>query len=203
MLLSILPVWQEISLLEQVYWLITVPSTLIFVILLISTIGGADVDAGVETDFDASLSDGDGIPFQFLSFKNITGFFVMFGWSGLGLIHAGFAVWLIILLSFVCGFLMMLAMAALFYFMSKLAESGTLEMKNTIGKLGEVYLIIPARGDGMGKVQLTVQGSLRILDAITDETEPIRTSSIIKVVEVIDDQILLVRRNVIFPNPPL
>jgi hypothetical protein len=195
MMLSIFPVWQEITLLEQIYWLVTFPSTLIFLVLLISSGLGADVGVDVETDFDASVADGDGIPFQFLSLKNITGFFAMFGWSGLGFIHAGFAAWLVILLSVVCGFLMMLAMATLFYFMSKLAETGTLKMKNAIGKLGEVYLTIPAQRGGMGKVQLTVQESLRTLDAITDDIEPILTSAIIEVVEVIDDQILLVKRN--------
>lgn len=194
MLLSIFPAWQEITLLEQVYWVVTVPSTLIFLILLVSTGFGADADVDVETDFDSSLADGDVIPFQFLSLKNIVGFFTMFGWSGLGFIHAGFAVWLVILLSVVCGLLMMLAMASLFYFMSKLAETGTLKMKNAIGKLGEVYLTIPAKRGGMGKVQLTVQESLRTLDAITDDAEAIATSSIIQVIEVIDDQILLVKK---------
>jgi hypothetical protein len=89
---------------------------------------------------------------------------------------------------------MMLAMAALFYFMSKLAENGTLKMKNAVGKLGEVYLVIPANRGGMGKVQLNVQGSLRTLDALTDENSAIPTNSIIEVLDVIDEQILLVKK---------
>ncbi len=194
MILSILPEWQDLSLLQQIYWVVTVPSTLVFLILLVTTIIGAEVDADVETDFDTSVADGDSIPFQFLSLKSIIAFFTMFGWSGLGFIQAGWAVWLVILLSVLCGFLMMLGMASLFYFMSKLAENGTLKMTNAIGKLGEVYLTIPAKRGGMGKVQLTVQESLRTLDAITDEEEPIVTSTIIEVVDVIDDQILLVKR---------
>ncbi len=193
MITSILPVWQDLSLLEQVYWLVAIPSTLIFLVILIMTIFGADIGGDVETDVDASLADGDGISFQFLSLKNIVGFFTMFGWSGLGFLHTGLAVWLVIILSALCGFLMMLAMAALFYFMSKLAETGTLKMENAIGRSGEVYLTIPAKREGVGKVQLSVQGSLQTLDAITDEQESIRTSSVIEVVDVIADQILLVR----------
>lgn len=195
MILSILPEWQTLNLLEQIYWVVTVPSTVFFLILLVTTIIGAEVEAEVETGIDTSLADGDSIPFQFLSLKNIVAFFVMFGWSGLGFSSIGMANWLIILLSVLCGFLMMLAMASLFYFMSKLAETGTLKMKNAIGRLGEVYLTIPQKRAGMGKVQLTVQGSLRTLDAITDDEEPIVTSAIIQVVDVIDDQILLVKRN--------
>ncbi|WP_423126679.1 hypothetical protein [Gaoshiqia sp. Z1-71] len=194
MILSIFPVWEELNLLEQIYWIFTIPSTLIFLVMLVSTVIGADVDADVGTDFDASLADGDSIPFQFLSLKNIVAFFAMFGWSGLGFIHAGMAVWLIILLSVLCGFLMMFAMAALFYFMSKLSETGNLRMKNAIGKLGEVYLTIPAKQGGLGKVQMTIQGTLQTLDAMTNDVEPIVTSSIIQVVDVIDDQILLVKR---------
>ncbi len=195
MFLSIFPVWSELDLMTQVYWVITAPATLIFILLVILTIFGSDIDSDVHTGFDSSISDGDSIPFQFLSLKSIVGFFVMFGWSGLGLLSAGVASWLVILLSVICGLLMMLAMASLFYFMSKLTESGTLNMKNAVGRLGEVYLTIPANRKGMGKVQLTVQGSIQTLDAITDDPEAIATSSLIEVLDVIDQQILLVKRN--------
>ena len=193
---SILPQWSEIGLFEQVFWFITIPATVFFLILLALTVFGGETDAGmdVNTDVDGEISDGDSIPFQFLSLKNIVAFFTVFGWSGIGFTNAGLATWLVIPLSFICGFLMMVLMASLFYFMSRLAESGTLKMKNAVGKLGEVYLMIPASRGGMGKVQLNVQGSLRTLDALTDDLEKIPTSSIIKVVDVIDDQILLVKK---------
>lgn len=90
---------------------------------------------------------------------------------------------------------MMLAMATLFYLMSKLVESGNMNLKNAVGRSGEVYLPIPANRQGIGKIQITVQGTLQTLDAITDDKEPIGTSALIQVVEVINDQILLVRRN--------
>ncbi|MDX9882457.1 MAG: hypothetical protein RBS73_10345 [Prolixibacteraceae bacterium] len=195
MIISILPVWSELSLMSQIYWIITVPSTVVFIILLITTITGPGMDADVETGFDHDISDGDSIPFQFISLKNIVAFFTMFGWSGLGFLNGGLSAWLVILISLICGLLMMLGMASLFYFMSKLADSGTLKMKNAIGRLGEVYLTIPGKRGGMGKVQLTVQGSLRTLDALTDDPDSIATSSIIEVLDVIDEQILLVKRN--------
>ena len=192
---SILPVWSELGIFEQIFWVITIPATVIFLALLGMTIFGGDVsDSDVDTNIDAHISDGDSIPFQFLSLKNIVAFFAVFGWSGIGFINAGLAAWLVILLALICGFLMMLLMATLFYLMSKLAENGTLKMKNAVGKLGEVYLVIPANRSGMGKVQLNVQGSLRTLDAITDDFEKIPTSSIIQVLDVIDEQILLVKK---------
>lgn len=193
---SILPVWSELGIFEQIFWVITIPATVIFLALLGMTIFGGDVsDSDVDTNIDAHISDGDSIPFQFLSLKNIVAFFAVFGWSGIGFINAGMAAWLVILLALICGFLMMLLMATLFFLMSKLAENGTLKMKNAVGKLGEVYLVIPANRSGMGKVQLNVQGSLRTLDAITDDLEKIPTSSIIQVLDVIDEQILLVKKH--------
>jgi len=194
MILSILPNWGELSLLQQVYWVFAIPSTLIFLFILISTVIGSDVDADVETDMDAALSDGDSIPFQFLSLKNIIGFFTMFAWSGLGFIEAGFSVPLTIALSVFCGILMMFAMATIFYFMSKLTESGNLNLNNAVGKSGEVYLTIPNARSGLGKVQITIQGSLQTLDAMTDDEQPITTGSIVTVLSIIEDQILVVKR---------
>ncbi|NQU54835.1 MAG: hypothetical protein HQ522_20125 [Bacteroidetes bacterium] len=193
-IISILPNWSEVGMFEQVFWIVTIPATVIFLILLVLTIFGGDTDTDVDTDIDSDFGDGDSIPFQFLSLKNIVAFFAVFGWSGIGFINAGLASWLVILLATICGLVMMTLMGTLFYFMSKLAESGTLKMNNAIGKLGEVYLVIPSNRAGMGKVQLNVQGSLRTLDAITDDLETIPTSSIIKVLDVIDDHILLVNK---------
>lgn len=193
-IISILPNWSELEMFEQVFWLVTIPATLIFLILLVLTIFGGDMDTDVDTDIDSDISDGDSIPFQFLSLKNIVAFFTVFGWSGIGFITAGLAQWIVIILATICGLIMMTLMATLFYFMSKLAESGTLKMNNAIGKLGEVYLVIPAKRGGMGKVQLNVQGSIRTLDAITDDEVKIPTSSIIQVLNVIDDHILLVKK---------
>ncbi len=193
---SILPNWSTIGLFEQVFWIITIPATVIFLALLVLTIFGSDIhtDVDVDTSIDAHIDSGDSIPFQFLSLKNIVAFFAVFGWSGIGFIHSEMASWLVILLAVLCGLLMMFLMASLFYLMSKLAESGTLNMKNAVGKLGEVYLRIPAQRGGMGKVQLNVQGSVQTLDAITDDQDIIPTSSIIQVVDVIDDHILLVKK---------
>lgn len=194
MILSIIPRWSELGLMPQIYWLIAIPATLVFVFILVLTIFGSDADTDVQTDIGHGFVDGDGIPFQFLSVKNIVGFFTMFGWSGLGFISTGMGPALVILLSFLCGLAMMLAMAWLFYLMSKLTESGNMRMKNALGHTGNVYLEIPAQRKGIGKVQVTFQGALQTLDAMTDEETAIPTSALVQVVDVIDNQILIVAR---------
>jgi len=83
-------------------------------------------------------------------------------------------------------------MATLIYYMGKLSEDGTLKLNNAIGKLGTAYLKIPAQRKGMGKVQIKVQG-YRTLDAITDDMEDIPTGAVVDVVDIINDEILLVK----------
>lgn len=194
LLISILPDWSTMELFERIFWYLAIPTTLILILLMVLSIFGGDTDTDVDTDVDGDIADGDTIPFQFISVKNIVAFFAVFGWSGIGFINAGMAPWLVILLAVFCGLLMMLLMGTLFYLMSRLAENGTLKMNNAIGKLGEVYLRIPAQRGGMGKVQISVQGSVRTLDAITDDLDTISTAAIVQVIDVIDDSILLVKK---------
>ena len=160
------------------------------------TFFGGDVDDASDlsghTDVDI---DGDsGIGFQFITLKNLIGFFTIFSWVGIACINAGFSTPVIIVVSIFSGVLMMVMMASIYYFMSKLSESGTLKINNSIGKQGEVYLFIPAKRSGKGKVNINVQGSYREFDAVTDEEEEIQRGSLITVVDVIESNILLVRR---------
>jgi len=80
------------------------------------------------------------------------------------------------------------------YFMGKLAENGTIELKKSVGKIGTVYLPIPPHRKGMGKVQINQQG-FQTLDAMSDEDETIATGAIVEVVSVINNEILVVRNN--------
>ena len=85
-------------------------------------------------------------------------------------------------------------MASIMYFMGKLVEDGTLKIKNALGKSGSVYLPIPAKRAGMGKVQIQVQG-FQTLDAVTDNETDIPTGAIVEVVEILNNQILIVKTN--------
>ena len=49
---------------------------------------------------------------------------------------------------------MMVIMASLYYFLRNAGESGTLEMKNAINQVGEVYLPIGAKRSTIGKIQI-------------------------------------------------
>jgi len=187
--------WEAMSAIEKVYWCVAIPASVLFIIQIITTFFIGDFDS-VEADGDADVSvDSDsGIPFQFLSFKNLVAFFTIFGWVGIACLHRNLSIPLSIVIATVSGLAMMAVMATLMYFMGKLAESGGLELKNARGKTGTVYLTIPASRSGMGQIQINVQG-FQTLDAMTDDPEAIPTGSLVQVNDVISNGILLVSKS--------
>ncbi|MBN1925969.1 MAG: hypothetical protein JW798_09045 [Prolixibacteraceae bacterium] len=192
MILNISTWWEAMDTLQKIYWCIAVPFSVMFLIQLILTFVGGDMD-GVEAGGDADVSvDGDtGIDFQFLSIKNLIAFFTIFGWVGIVCLNSGLGPVISSVIATGSGLVMMLIMATIMYYMSKLSESGTLNLNNAKGKVGTVYLTIPEKRSGMGQVQIKVQG-FQTLDAMTDG-EALSTGSIVEVLEIINNEILLVK----------
>jgi membrane protein implicated in regulation of membrane protease activity len=178
---------------EKVYWIIALIASGIFVVLMILTFVGGEFDDGGDIDSDI---DGDtGIHFQFLSFKNLVGFFTIFGWTGIACIGEGLSKGIVILISTICGLLMMAIMASLFYYLGKLNSSGSLKMQNALNQIGEVYLTIGANRSRIGKVHINIQGGLRELEALTDETTDLHQGDIITVTEITGTGILIVTKH--------
>ena len=75
---------------------------------------------------------------------------------------------------------------------SKLQSSGNLDLSNAIGKVGQVYLTIPADSASAGKVNLTVQEQYKEFSAITTAKEPIKTGQYVRVVAVSESGVLVV-----------
>ena len=175
---------------SKLYWSMAIVGSLVFIVVMILAFIGGDADdiGDMDSDMDADASAG----FQFISFKNLVGFFTIFGWSGIACIDAGLSKPIIVVVSIICGLLMMVIMASLFYFIHKLSDSGTLVYKNAIDAVGEVYLTIGANRSSMGKVSVQVQGTVRELDALTDSLTDLKSGTIIKVVEVTPNGVLIV-----------
>jgi len=180
--------------LEQTYWIIALVGSVIFVIIFLLTFIGGDTDADMEADGTDFEADDGGVGFQFFTFKNIVAFFTIFGWSGLSCLDNGLSNTLTLIISTLAGLIMMVLTSMLFFWMYKLAQSGTLKIENAIGAVGEVYLPIGAKRSKMGKVQIKVQGSLRELEALTDNDEDLNTGTIVKVKEIISAELLLVEK---------
>ena len=182
--------FEALTLFEKIYWIVAIAGSVILLILIVMTLMGGDVDD--LGDVDADIDGDTGIGFQFLSFKNLMGFLTIFGWSGLACLDNGLSTGMTIFVSVICGLLMMLAMASLFYYLSKLQSSGTLNLKNAKDQIGEVYLTVGANRSRIGKVSVNVQGTLRELQALTDEDKDLVQGNVVKVHDVTDTGILIV-----------
>jgi hypothetical protein len=179
--------WVLLTLPEKIYWIIAIPSTLLLLIQIVLTLVGGDAD-----EFDGDMDSDTGASWQFFTYKNLLGFFTLFGWTGLGFLQMGLGLLIVVFFSFVAGLIMMAIMATLFYYISKLHQSGTMVIEHAVGHTGEVYLRVPPSRQGHGKVQIEIQGTLREMDAITDDEKELPTGSIAQVLEIVNNQILLV-----------
>jgi len=179
--------FSALELFSKFYWAIALIGSLFFLFIIIMTFMGADGGEDID-DLDADA----GIEFQFITFKNLVGFFTIFGWSGIACLDAGFSKPITVIISFISGLLMMTIMAAMFHYMKKLTSSGTLDYKNAINAVGEVYLTIGANRSKIGKVSVNIQGSLRELDALTDSETALKYGTVITVLDVTSNGILIV-----------
>ena len=192
MILNISSWWESMDTILKIFWSIAVPFSVLFLIQVIVTFFGGDIhgaDAGGNTDL--AVDSDSGIDFQFISIKNLIAFFTIFGWVGVVCINGNVSPVLSTVIATGSGLIMMLIMATIMYYMSKLTENGTLNLNNAKGKIGTVYLTIPAKRSGMGQVQIKVQG-FQTLDAMTDG-DALQTGSVIEVIEIINNEVLLVK----------
>lgn len=186
------PYFDNMTSLQITFWVTAMIGSLIFLVLFALSLLGADSDADMDTDTEM---DGDmGIGIQFFTFKNVMAFFTIFGWTGIACLDKDMSNGASIAVAVVAGLAMMVLMAFMFLWISKLAESGTLRIENAVGNVGEVYLSIGANRSRIGKISIDVQGSRRELSALTDEEEDLKQGAVIKVTTVISGELLLVEK---------
>lgn len=183
--------WMSLDMVAKVLWIITSVASLIFIIQTIMTFVGMDSDVNLDTNLDGG-SMTDAFPFQLFTFRNFVNFFLGFGWTAVTL-KGNVSGVVTILVAVLVGILLVAAVMYIFYMMSKMEQSGNIDSNNAVGCKGNVYLTIPGTRSGEGKVQIGIQGAIREFDAIT-EGETIPNGTPIRVVEVINENVLLVVR---------
>jgi hypothetical protein len=148
------------------------------------------VDAGFDGDVSAGIHDGGGPGFNFFSLQSIAGFFTMFGLVGMGLLQLNvLEVWSL-MGALAAGLFTAWATSMIFISMQRLQSDGTMKIENAVGQQATVYLTIPEKGTGV--INVTVQGNLRTLDAVSQNGQKIPTGAIVKVVGVTANKILVV-----------
>jgi membrane protein implicated in regulation of membrane protease activity len=190
MILDISSWWQALENFEKIYWIIALLFSALFVTQIILSFAGGDSDA--MGDSDAFIEDDAGIGSQYFTFKNLVAFLTMFGWMGIAGTQAGWSQPIVVIVALLAGIALVGVMAYIFSRMLGLQQSGTMQITNAINKMGTTYLFIPGDRKGTGKVQLSVQGSVHELQAITDDTADIPTGKPVKVTGVIGTDLLVV-----------
>ena len=181
--------------LQKFFWTIACCASLVFIIQTIMTFIGLGTDA----DVDAGPMDGsvdsmeDGAMSGVFSFRNLINFLLGYGWAGVLLFDDIEKRWLLQLLAIAVGVLFVLAFVFMFRQVMKLSHDGSFKMSETVGLKADVYLRIPAARTGRGKVQVSVKGSIHEIDAMTDNDTEIATGGQVQIVEVLGDDLLLVK----------
>ncbi len=189
--------WGPLSSTEKVFWGISLVFSVLFLIQFVVSLIGLDFDTDSDVDVHADIethSDYHLDPsFTLLSVRSIIAFFTFFGWTGVLVLNAGGSVWTAIGFSGLAGFAAMFIVGYVIYLFTTLTEQGTVNLSKALYSTGEVYLSIPANKNGHGKVHIKIQGALKEVDAVTNG-DALPTGSAIKVVEIIDDNLILVEQ---------
>ncbi len=183
----------------QVYWTIALVTSLVFVVQMILTfIGIGDVDSDVDLGGGADFHDGGtldaGGAMQLFSIRNMVNFFMGLGWGGVCLSSIISNAVLLAIAAIVVGVCFVYLFLMIYRQLLRLESDGTIHTEDCVGRIVDVYLTIPAARQGLGKVQISFNGSVQELSAQTDEPSPIASGAKVRVVEVIDQATVLVSR---------
>lgn len=171
-----------------IYLVMALIGTVFFVLrLLLALFFGGDADV----DGDLADTGGDGA-FNLFSLLSILAFFMGAGWMGLTCrVDWGLNSMVSALSATGFGFALMFMASAMMAFARKLSRSVDYDPETAVGKTANVYMTIPAKGEGRGKIQVTVSGRLKTLDAIS-AGDRIAEFSSVTVLSVRDDGTFIV-----------
>jgi membrane protein implicated in regulation of membrane protease activity len=152
-----------------------------------------DITSGHVPDSGTANHSNADVSFRLLSLQGLTAFFLMFGLVGLAMMKQSrmTEVWAI-MGSTLAGLGTVWLIGKIFTSMKNLQASGNIDLRHALGQEGVVYLTIPE--DDTGKVQVTVQGQLKIYDAATGDKSSIKTGEPVKVVRVVGTSLLIVEK---------
>lgn len=188
-----------LALIEVIYWAsIIIGGTLFILRLGLMLFGGGLSDDGLDSAVDAGHAGVTGdhadadISFKLLSVQGLTSFFLMFGLVGLALLRANLHELITIIGGMLAGLAMTAITGVIFSQMKRLQTEGTIQIENTIGSDGTVYLTIPR--NGTGQVQVIAQGSLKIFDAVSVDKNQIATGEKVHITGVASGNTLIVEK---------
>lgn len=160
-----------------------------FALMMIGGIAADLFDGIFGTDFDAMGADAS---FKALTFQGIMAFMMFFGLGGLYVLEGDSdQTSLAIVVGSVTGFASMYGTGKLFQLFVSLQSDGTIDMDDSIGSVGTIYLRIPE--GGVGQIQVESGNAMRTYNAKSEDGQGMATGEFAEVIDVISST-LIVRR---------
>jgi len=186
--------WNSLGLALQIYYAIAIVTTFFLFIQLVLVLIGFDhgVDADLDTDFDVDADVGHGSDMGILSVRSVTAFLTGFGWGGVIALRQGLGLFAATVVATLAGAALMAVVVVLMRVLYSMRYEGSLDYKNAIGVVGNVYLPIPGDMQGPGQVEVLVQGRLAVVQAFTRSPEKLPNHTRVRVVDTLDQQTLVV-----------
>ena len=183
--------WGPLEHTEKIFWSIALISSILLLIqiilgLLQRTVSVNDLQGTLESESHLMSE-----KFSFLSPRSVLLFFLLFGWSGVLLLHRDMGIWQLIGITAFCGILAMLVNAFLESQAMKIKNTAKPNLKDALFRTGKVSSSIPAYKNGFGKVSVQLRTGAQAVDAITDG-DALPVGSIVKITQIIDENLLLV-----------
>lgn len=176
----------------KAFWMVAIPTSIIFLIQSVLTFMGTDTSDGLTADFDGDLSDVDA-PFQLFTLRNLINFLLGFSWTGISFYSAIPNKPILIFVALVVGLLFIYIFLLIIQQIKKLAENNSFRLTDAMDKTAEVYLTIPGNKKGKGKIMISVKGSFHELEAIT-ESDAIESGASVRVVKIENGNLLVVEK---------
>ena len=161
--------YSTLTVLEQVYFWLGIVATvflIIQIVMLCFTSYGGDVDLDGDGDIDVDMDSGVSI----FTVKSLTAFFAVGSWAGLltCALIADHLQWVSAIVALVSGAAAFALVVLLMRFIYKMQSSGTFQPEKLVGRRATVYVSVPEKRSGRGKITLNAQGKFMELDAMTD-----------------------------------
>ena len=198
--------WFMLDPLRSVLLCVAIPATVIMILqtvmIFIGMAGHTDVDVqgdnGIDGVFGNDAPDATDVHMgdsglRIFTVRGIVAFLAVGSWAGLSALSLTGSAAAAIITAFVAGTLALLLVAWFFRWAASLNENGTLQMDNAVGKMGEVYITVPANMGGSGKVNVIIQGRLTEAEAMTEADRPLKYGETVEVVGMAVGNVLKVK----------
>ncbi len=171
----------------QFYWVCALISSALFLIQMVLMITGMDF-SDVDIDLDTpDVYSG----FSLVSIKSLITFFLGLGWAGVSFWEDIQDRMLLGLIAVLVGVVFMLVFFFTLKLVLKLEHEGNYDLADCIGKIVDVYVSVPEGKTGMGKVQISLNGSVLEFNALTEGAR-LSTGQKARVKEIVNSDTLLV-----------